>query len=160
MNRLIVAGSILLCLASPSFAFLGRSAKAPIATVSSQTKSVLCASSKRGGSTASKTVRPLKALNVQVKPKPASSKTIEIIEQEPFEFAPAEVIEKPEDSEPLTVTSATALVAGTTVGAGILALPAYCIRAGFLPSSGVLIGAWLYMVSSSDTYASGPHHHY
>ena len=54
----------------------------------------------------------------------------------------------PEDSEPLTLTSAIALVAGTTVGAGILALPAFTIRAGFLPSSTILIGAWLYMVTT------------
>lgn len=54
----------------------------------------------------------------------------------------------PEDSEPLTLTSAIALVAGTTVGAGILALPAFTIKAGFLPSSLSLTGAWLYMVTT------------
>ncbi len=53
-----------------------------------------------------------------------------------------------EDSEPLTLTSAIALVAGTTVGAGILALPAFTIKAGFLPSSLSLTGAWLYMVTT------------
>ena len=54
----------------------------------------------------------------------------------------------PEDSEPLTLTSAIALVAGTTVGAGILALPAFTMKAGFLPSSLSLTGAWLYMVTT------------
>lgn len=54
----------------------------------------------------------------------------------------------PEDSEPLTLTSAIALVAGTTVGAGILALPAFTMKAGFLPSSLSLTGAWIYMVTT------------
>ena len=54
----------------------------------------------------------------------------------------------PEDSEPLTLTSAIALTAGTTCGAGILALPAFTIKAGFLPSSLSLTGAWLYMVTT------------
>lgn len=53
-----------------------------------------------------------------------------------------------EDSEPLTLTSAIALVAGTTVGAGILALPAFTIKSGFFPSSLSLTGAWLYMVTT------------
>lgn len=55
---------------------------------------------------------------------------------------------EPEDSEPLTLTSAIALVAGTTVGAGILALPAFTIKAGFLPSSLCLSAAWVYMVTT------------
>jgi amino acid permease len=36
----------------------------------------------------------------------------------------------------------------TTVGAGILALPASTLKAGFVPSSVALVGAWLYMVIS------------
>ena len=44
--------------------------------------------------------------------------------------------------------SATSLIAGTTVGAGILALPAVAIKPGFIYSSIGLIGAWMYMVST------------
>ena len=43
---------------------------------------------------------------------------------------------------------AAALVAGTTVGAGVLALPSATAAAGFLPSSAALIAAWAYMTMS------------
>merc|ERR1719380_484261 len=42
--------------------------------------------------------------------------------------------------------SAAVLIAGTTVGAGILALPAATAGAGFTASTGVLCGSWLLMV--------------
>ena len=41
--------------------------------------------------------------------------------------------------------SAAALVAGTTVGAGVLALPAATRGAGFVASSGVLVASWAFM---------------
>lgn len=47
-----------------------------------------------------------------------------------------------------SVIGATALVAGTTVGAGILALPAATAPVGFLPSTGAMAIAWLYMTMS------------
>jgi hypothetical protein len=47
-----------------------------------------------------------------------------------------------------SVFGAAALVAGTTVGAGVLALPTATAAAGFLPSSGALILAWVYMTMS------------
>ncbi|MEL6780096.1 MAG: aromatic amino acid transport family protein [Cyanobacteria bacterium J06597_16] len=40
------------------------------------------------------------------------------------------------------------LIAGTTIGAGILALPAATLPAGFWPSSVVMIAVWLYMAAS------------
>jgi tyrosine-specific transport protein len=43
---------------------------------------------------------------------------------------------------------ATALIAGTTIGAGVLALPTATAPSGFLPSSGALIVAWFYMLIS------------
>ncbi|CEM06813.1 unnamed protein product [Vitrella brassicaformis CCMP3155] len=43
---------------------------------------------------------------------------------------------------------ATSLVAGTTVGAGILALPAVTLPSGVIPSSLTLILCWVYMVAS------------
>ncbi|XP_062187768.1 uncharacterized protein LOC133891087 isoform X3 [Phragmites australis] len=48
--------------------------------------------------------------------------------------------------EPGSVTSAIFLVAGTTVGAGILAIPAVTQEAGFLASAVTCIFCWLYMV--------------
>jgi len=48
-----------------------------------------------------------------------------------------------------SVVGATALVAGTTVGAGILALPAKTLEAGFGPASVALLGAWAYMAVSA-----------
>lgn len=48
--------------------------------------------------------------------------------------------------EPGSLTSAIFLVAGTTVGAGILAIPAVTEEAGFLASAVTCILCWLYMV--------------
>uniref|UniRef100_A0A1D1XRZ4 Tyrosine-specific transport protein n=1 Tax=Anthurium amnicola TaxID=1678845 RepID=A0A1D1XRZ4_9ARAE len=48
--------------------------------------------------------------------------------------------------EPGSVTSAVFLVAGTTVGAGILAIPAVTQEAGFLASAVTCIFCWIYMV--------------
>ena len=47
-----------------------------------------------------------------------------------------------------SLVGATALVAGTTVGAGIIALPAKTLAAGFLPSTAALVGSWLYMAAT------------
>lgn len=43
---------------------------------------------------------------------------------------------------------AACLIAGTTIGAGVLALPSATAAAGFLPSSAALIVAWVYMTMS------------
>ncbi|XP_020580000.1 uncharacterized protein LOC110024399 isoform X4 [Phalaenopsis equestris] len=48
--------------------------------------------------------------------------------------------------EPGSITSAIFLVAGTTVGAGILAIPAVTQEAGFLASAITCILCWIYMV--------------
>jgi hypothetical protein len=47
-----------------------------------------------------------------------------------------------------SVLGAAALVAGTTVGAGVLALPTATAAAGFFPSSAALVLAWVYMTMS------------
>ncbi|MGD1898514.1 MAG: amino acid permease [Phormidesmis sp.] len=47
-----------------------------------------------------------------------------------------------------SVYSSAALISGTTIGAGILALPAVTLPVGVLPSTAVMLGAWLYMVVS------------
>ena len=54
-------------------------------------------------------------------------------------------------SRPATtsVVGATALVAGTTIGAGILALPAKTLEAGFGPSAIALVGSWAYMAATA-----------
>jgi len=44
---------------------------------------------------------------------------------------------------------AAALIAGTTIGAGVLALPAATAPTGFIPSSGALFLAWMYMGASA-----------
>lgn len=51
--------------------------------------------------------------------------------------------------KPGSVIGNTALIAGTTVGAGILALPAVTLPSGVLPSTALLIGVWLYAVVSA-----------
>jgi tyrosine-specific transport protein len=50
--------------------------------------------------------------------------------------------------QPGSVLSSTALIAGTTVGAGILALPAVTLPSGILPSTSALIAVWLYALIS------------
>ena len=40
------------------------------------------------------------------------------------------------------------LVAGTTVGAGILALPQVASEAGFLPTTAGLVGSWVFMATT------------
>jgi tyrosine-specific transport protein len=47
-----------------------------------------------------------------------------------------------------SVLGAAALVAGTTVGAGVLALPSATAAAGFLPSTAAMCVAWTYMTMS------------
>lgn len=51
--------------------------------------------------------------------------------------------------KPGSVLGSTALIAGTTVGAGILALPAVTLPSGVLPSTALLVGVWLYAVVSA-----------
>ncbi len=48
----------------------------------------------------------------------------------------------------ISFLGATSLVAGTTVGAGIIALPAKTLAAGFMPSTATLVLGWLYMAST------------
>lgn len=50
--------------------------------------------------------------------------------------------------QPGSVWGSTALVAGTTVGAGILALPAVTISSGVVPSTVLMIAAWVYALVS------------
>lgn len=50
--------------------------------------------------------------------------------------------------QPGSVLGSTALIAGTTVGAGILALPAVTLPSGVVPSTALLIAVWLYAVST------------
>ena len=50
--------------------------------------------------------------------------------------------------QPGSVLGSTALVAGTTVGAGILALPTVTLPSGVVPSSALLIAVWLYTLVS------------
>jgi tyrosine-specific transport protein len=47
-----------------------------------------------------------------------------------------------------SVLGGTALIAGTTIGAGILALPAVTLSSGVLPSTVLLIAIWLYTLIS------------
>ncbi|KAB8316465.1 tyrosine transporter [Tolypothrix campylonemoides VB511288] len=50
--------------------------------------------------------------------------------------------------QPGSILGSTALIAGTTVGAGILALPAVTLPSGVLPSTVLLIAVWLYALVS------------
>lgn len=50
--------------------------------------------------------------------------------------------------EPGSVLGAVSLVAGTTVGAGILALPSVTRSAGFVPSAAAIGGGWVFMAAT------------
>ncbi|WP_413172973.1 amino acid permease [Anabaena azotica] len=50
--------------------------------------------------------------------------------------------------QPGSVLGSTALIAGTTIGAGILALPAVTLPSGILPSTILIIAVWLYTLFS------------
>lgn len=50
--------------------------------------------------------------------------------------------------EPGSLSSAILLIAGTTIGAGILAIPAVTQEAGFLASSFTCLISWVYMVTT------------
>ncbi len=50
--------------------------------------------------------------------------------------------------QPGSVLGSTALIAGTTVGAGILALPAVTLPSGIIPSTVLLVVVWLYTLIS------------
>lgn len=50
--------------------------------------------------------------------------------------------------QPGSVLGSIALIAGTTIGAGILALPAVTLPSGILPSTTIIIAVWLYTLFS------------
>ena len=50
--------------------------------------------------------------------------------------------------QPGSVLGSTTLIAGTTIGVGILALPAVTMPSGIVPSSALLIAVWLYTLVS------------
>jgi tyrosine-specific transport protein len=50
--------------------------------------------------------------------------------------------------QPGSVLGSTALIAGTTIGAGILALPAFTLPSGIIPSTVLLITVWLYALAA------------
>ena len=56
--------------------------------------------------------------------------------------------EVPPPAADMSDASAAALIAGTTVGAGVLALPAATAGAGFAASTGVLCGSWVFMAAA------------
>ncbi|WP_231866999.1 MULTISPECIES: amino acid permease [unclassified Anabaena] len=63
-------------------------------------------------------------------------------------FSRLELNENKLTHQPGSVLGSTALVAGTTVGAGILALPTVTIPSGVIPSTILLILVWLYALVS------------
>merc|ERR1719440_554620 len=56
--------------------------------------------------------------------------------------------EAPPPAADMSDASAAALIAGTTVGAGVLALPAATAGAGFAASTGVLCSSWVFMAAA------------
>ena len=63
-------------------------------------------------------------------------------------IADADLLKKEGHVDAASTWNAISLVAGTTVGAGILALPAVATEAGFFPSAVALLGAWVFMATT------------
>lgn len=62
---------------------------------------------------------------------------------------PVAVAQEPLGEQQGSLAGAISLVAGTTIGAGVLALPAKTIAAGFAPSALGLCCAWVYMSATA-----------
>ncbi len=52
----------------------------------------------------------------------------------------------------LKILNGSFLVAGTSIGGGMLALPVLCARVGLLPSLLVMLGIWIFMTSTALIY--------
>ncbi|MDJ0677784.1 MAG: aromatic amino acid transport family protein [Calothrix sp. MO_167.B42] len=63
-------------------------------------------------------------------------------------FSHVQLHENQLSHQPGSIWGSIALVAGTTVGAGILALPAVTLPSGVVPSTTLLIGVWVYTLVS------------
>lgn len=63
---------------------------------------------------------------------------------------PGPILDGPSQSD---IINAVALVTGTTVGAGVLALPATTATSGFVPSSTALVATWVFMCSTGLLFA-------
>ena len=50
------------------------------------------------------------------------------------------------------VISGTSLIAGTTIGAGMLGIPLVTMEAGFFPAACATIGVWIFMVLTGLLY--------
>lgn len=48
--------------------------------------------------------------------------------------------------------SGTLLIAGTTIGAGMLGIPLVTAKAGFLPAMGITVAVWLFMLATGFLY--------
>jgi len=51
--------------------------------------------------------------------------------------------------------SGTLLIAGTTIGAGMLGIPLVTAKAGFLPALGITTAVWLFMMATGFLYLEG-----
>ena len=74
--------------------------------------------------------------------------TTRIVKHSGVRATPVVDAEAPPPAADMSDASAAALIAGTTVGAGVLALPAATAGAGFAASTGVLCGSWVFMAAA------------
>ena len=74
--------------------------------------------------------------------------TTRIVKHSGVRATPVVDAEAPPPVADMSDASAAALIAGTTVGAGVLALPAATAGAGFAASTGVLCGSWVFMAAA------------
>ena len=74
--------------------------------------------------------------------------TTRIVKHSGVRATPVVDAEAPPPVADMSDASAAALIAGTTVGAGVLALPAATTGAGFAASTGVLCGSWVFMAAA------------
>ncbi|KAK3246605.1 hypothetical protein CYMTET_43864 [Cymbomonas tetramitiformis] len=85
----------------------------------------------------------LKAVEELISDQPYTD-TLQVPKEKDFDFVSEE-----SEVKSGTVLGAVALITGTTIGAGILALPAAVAPAGFGPSSTVLLAAWTLLLGEA-----------
>lgn len=159
----IATGSIVAARVAPAASRPSPLARAPTAAraVPARRSARLCANLATPSSRRSRSARP-RATSSEVAERASSSARAGPSSPDADAANPADHLDSIDDDrlfssvdaddgftrEPASMGGAVALVAGTTVGAGMLALPAVCQDSGFVPSTVALVGCWLYMVTT------------
>lgn len=117
-----------------------------LASTAHKSRPLVCDASSNGNISSKSTGdNVLKVVEELINDQPYTE-TLQVPKEKDFDFISDE---GENEVTPGTVMGAVALITGTTIGAGILALPAAVAPAGFWPSSTVLIAAWTLLLGEA-----------